>query len=131
MAFARKLSDGSTDIYTLQVDTGNGPSAAKALTDDDGDEFNFEWAPNGRNIIYVSERDGNAEIYVVDTRDKTTRRMTQNRVDDADPKWSLQGEQILFRSNNDGKYHLFTMDVKSGSQQRVLEEDSDIITADW
>ncbi len=131
VAFVRKLSDGSTDIFTLEVDTGNGPSAAKALTDDDGDETNFEWAPNGRNIIYVSERDGNPEIYAVDTREKTTRRMTQNRVDDADPKWSLNGEQVLFRSDNDGKYHLFTMDFKSGSQERVLEEDSNIITADW
>ena len=131
VAFARRLSDGSTDIYTLVVETGNGPSTAKALTDDDGDETNFEWAPDGKTIIYVSERDGNPEIYAVDTREKTTRRLTQNRVDDADPKWSLNGEQVLFRSSNDGKYHLFTMDFKSGFQERVLEEDSNIVTADW
>ena len=131
VAFARKLSDGSTDIYTLEVETGNGPSAAKALTDEDGDETNFEWAPNGRNIIYVSEREGNPEIYAVDTADKTTRRLTQNRVNDADPKWSLNSEQVLFRSDNDGKYHLFAMDFKSGSQERVLEAPNSIITADW
>ncbi len=131
VAFARKHSDGSTDIYTLDVDTGNGPSVAKALTDEDGDETHFEWAPNGRNIIYVSERDGNAEIYSVDTSEKTTRRMTQNRVNDADPKWSLNGEQVLFRSVNDGKYLLFAMDFNSGSQVRILNEDSDILQADW
>ncbi len=131
VAFARKLSDGSTDIYTLEVETGNGPSTAKALTDEDGDETNFEWAPNGRNIIYVSEREGNPEIYAVDTADKTTRRLTQNRVNDADPKWSLNSEQVLFRSDNDGKYHLFAMDFKSGSQERVLEAPNSIITADW
>ena len=131
VAFARKHSDGSTDIYTLEVDTGKGPSTAKALTDEDGDETDFEWAPNGRNIIYVSERDGNAEIYSVDTSEKTTRRLTQNRVEDADPKWSLNGEQVLFRSVNDGKYLLFAMDFKSGSQERILDESSDILQADW
>ncbi len=131
VAFARKNSDGSTDIYTLEVETGNGPSAAKALTDEDGDERNFEWAPNGRDIIYVSEREGNPEIYAVDTAEKTTRRLTQNRVDDADPKWSLSGEQVLFRSDNDGKYHLFAMDFKSGTQDRILEAPDSIITADW
>ncbi len=131
VAFARKNSDGSTDIYTLEVETGNGPSAAKALTDEDGDEIDFEWAPNGRNIIYVSEREGNPEIYAVDTADKTTRRLTQNRVDDADPKWSLSGEQVLFRSDNDGKYHLFAMDFGSGTQERIHEAHGSILTADW
>lgn len=131
VAFARKHSDGSTDIYALEVETGNGPSTAKALTDEDGDETNFEWAPNGRTIIYVSERDGNPEIYAVDTADKESRRLTQNRVDDADPKWSLNGEQVLFRSVNDGKYHLFAMDFASGQQERILEAPDSIITADW
>ena len=131
VAFARKNPDGSTNIYTLEVETGNGPSAAKALTDEDGDETNFEWAPNGRSIIYVSEREGNPEIYAVDAVEKTTRRLTQNRVDDADPKWSLNGEQVLFRSDNDGKYHLFAMDFKSGTQERILEAPDSIITADW
>ena len=59
VAFARKLDDGSTDIYALEVDSGDGPSAARALTDHDGDETDFEWAPDGRNIIYVNERSGN------------------------------------------------------------------------
>ena len=131
VAFARKQSDGSTDLYALDVDTGDGPSAAKALTDHDGDETDFEWAPDGRNIVYVTERDGNAEIYAVDTREKTTRRLTQNRIADADPKWSLGGDEILFRSDTDGSYHLFAMDFKSGSQERILEAPDSVITADW
>ncbi len=131
VAFARTQSDGSTDIYTLIVDNGNGPSAATALTDDDGDETHFEWAPNGRNIVYISERDGNPEIYSVDTDDKSTRRLTENRIPDADPQLSIDGDQILFRSEVDGKSHLFRMDFKSGAQTRVLEEDSNIIAADW
>ena len=131
VAFARKQSDGSTDLFALDVDTGDGPSAAKALTDYDGNETNFEWAPDGRNIVYVTERDGNAEIYAVDTREKTSRRLTQNRIPDADPKWSLSGDQILFRSDTDGKYHLFAMNFKSGSQERILEASNSIIVADW
>ncbi len=131
VALARTQPDGSTDIHMLMVDTGDGPSAATQLTDDDGDETDFEWAPNGRDIVYVSERDGNAEVYSIDTDDKSTRRLTQNRIQDADPRWSIDGDQILFRSDIDGKNHIFSMDFKSGSQTRVLEEDSDIVIADW
>lgn len=131
VAFARKLSDGSTDLYALEVDTGDGPSAAKALTDHDGDETDFEWSPDGRNIIYVTERDGDPEIYAVDTREKINRRLTQNRIPDADPKWSIGGDKILFRADTDGKFHLFAMDFKSGAQVRILEAPSSIVSADW
>lgn len=131
VAFARTQSDDSTEIYTLVVDTGDGPSSASALTDDDGNETEFEWAPNGRDIIYLSERDGNSEIYSIDTDDKKTRRLTQNRVPDSNPIWSLNGKQILFRSEVDGKNHLFAMDFKSGSQERIYEDDSNIVDADW
>ena len=131
VAFARTQSDETTDIYTLVVDTGDGPSSASALTDDDGNETEFEWAPNGRDIVYLSERDGNAEIYSIDTDDKKTRRLTQNRVPDSNPIWSLNGKQILFRSEVDGKNHLFAMDFKSGSQERIYEDDSNIVNADW
>ena len=131
VAFARTQSDDSTEIYTLVVDTGDGPSSASALTDDDGNETEFEWAPNGRDIVYLSERDGNAEIYSIDTDDKKTRRLTQNRVPDSNPIWSLNGKQILFRSEVDGKNHLFTLDFKSGSQERIYEDDSNIVDANW
>ena len=131
VAFSRKQPDGSSDIYTLVVDTGNGPSAAKALTNDSGDETDFEWAPDGRNIIFITEKDGNSEIYSVDTEKKDLRRLTQNRIDDADPKWSSDGSQILFRSDADGQYDLFAMDFKSGSQDRILSTTSSIVAADW
>ncbi len=131
VAFARTNNNGSTDIYTLIVDTGNGPSAAKALTTDSGDETNFEWAPDGRNIIYVTEKDGNPEIYAVDIDKRTPRRLTQNRIEDADPKWSTDGSHILFRSDADGQYDLFAMNFKSGSQERIHSADSSIVSADW
>ena len=131
VAFARTQPDGSSDIYTLVVDTGNGPSAAKALTNDSGDETHFEWAPDGRSMIYVTEKDGNPEIYAVDTEDRKSRRLTQNRIEDADPKWSSDGSQILFRSDADGQYDLFSMDFKSGSQVRIHSATNSIVAADW
>ena len=131
VAFARSQPDGSSDIYTLLVDTGDGPSTAKALTSDSGDETDFEWAPDGRNIIFVTKKDGNSEIYTVDTEKKTLRRLTQNRTEDADPKWSSNGSKILFRSNVDGQYDIFSMDFKSGAQDRIRLTKSNIVAADW
>ena len=38
-------------------------------------------------IAFVSERDGNKEIYVMDTDGKNQQRLTNNRHDDVDPAW--------------------------------------------
>jgi TolB protein len=131
VAFARAQADGSSDIYTLVVDAGNGPSVANELTNDSGDETDFEWSPDGRNIIFVTEKDGNPEIYAVETEKKTLRRLTQNRIGDADPKWSSDGSQILFRSDSNGRYDLFAMDFKSGAQHRIHSSTNSIAAADW
>ncbi len=131
VALARHKSNGETDLHVLTIDPETGPGSAIALSDDDGDETDFEWSPGGRRIFYVSAHDGNPEIYSVDVETKVTRRMTQNRVDDAGPRWSNDGSRILFRSNIDGNFDLFTMDVESGAQSRVLANDANIIAADW
>ena len=132
VAFQRKLDDGSTDIYSLDVDTGDGrPSMAKALTHHEGDETHFQWSPDGKNIVYVSEADGNPEIYAINTRNKDLRRLTNNRIIDTDPQWSLNSNKILFRSDTDGRYHLFAMEFDSRAQVRVLDAGDSIIAADW
>ncbi len=131
VAFARQQPDGTTDIYTILVEPNSDLGEAKVLTDEPGDETDFEWAPDSKRIIYVAGHDGNPEIYSIETESKTTRRMTQNRFADADPKWSLNGEEVLFRSDTDGKYHLFAMNHDSGLQERLLKGSNSIVTADW
>ena len=50
-------------------------------------------------IAFVSDRDGNQEIYVMDADGKDQRRLTKNRVDDYSPSWSprWQAHCLCFR----------------------------------
>ena len=47
-------------------------------------------------IAFVSDRNGNLEIYVMNTDGGKQRRLTNNRHDDYSPSWSPDGKRIVF-----------------------------------
>ena len=132
LAFSRVQSDGSSDIYTLIVDDGDGePSEPSNVSRERGDEVQFEWSPNGRHIVYLSDRDGNSEIYAIDLEKDETVRLTQNRVQDVNVRWSRDGGHLLFASDADGDFDLFSMEFASRTQRKALATDVDERIADW
>ena len=53
----------------------------------------------GLLIAFVSERDGNCEIYVINADGSNQKRLTSNPADDAYPAWSPDGKKIVFSSS--------------------------------
>ena len=43
------------------------------------------WSPDGKRIVFVSERDDNEDIYVMDIDGSNTRNLTKDHHDDAVP----------------------------------------------
>jgi TolB protein len=57
------------------------------------------WSPDGRTIVFVSGRDGNSEIYVMDADGSEPRNLTKNPANDVRPAWSPDGRSIAFVSS--------------------------------
>jgi Tol biopolymer transport system component len=70
-------------------------------------------ALNGR-IAFVSDRDGNHEIYVMNADGSNQRRLTNNSATDTGPRWSPDGARIAFTSNRNGDYEIYVMDAGGG-----------------
>ena len=74
-------------------------------------------------IAFVSDRDGNWEIYLIQPDGSGLQRLTDAPAVDADPAWSPDGLWIAFRSRRDGSSDIFVMGA-DGSQPRNLVEDA-------
>jgi Tol biopolymer transport system component len=72
-------------------------------------------------IAFYSNRDGNAEIYVVNADGSGQTRLTDNGADDMAPAVSPDGTQILFTSSRDGSNEIYLMNMDGSDQRRLTE----------
>lgn len=73
---------------------------------------------NGK-IAFVSDRDGNPEIYVMEADGSNQVNLTNHPSSDRNPTWSPDGRQIAFVSDRDGERAIYVMD-NDGSNLRFL-----------
>ncbi|MCH8310695.1 MAG: PD40 domain-containing protein, partial [Chloroflexi bacterium] len=80
------------------------------------------------DIVFVSDRDGNDEIYVMadDGADQT--RLTFEPTFDGFPAWSPDATMIAFESSRDGNNEIYVMNA-DGSDQRNLTNHGDFDSA--
>ena len=71
------------EIYVIDADGGN----EKRLTENGVYEGQPSWSPDGKRIVFESNRDGNVEIYVMDADGENPRRLTNNPHGDYSPAW--------------------------------------------
>ncbi|RKU37951.1 hypothetical protein C6496_08150 [Candidatus Poribacteria bacterium] len=79
-------------------------------------------APDTAKIAFASTRDGNREIYVMNTDGSQQVRLTHNLADDLYSTWSPTGEQILFVSDRNGERDLYLMDADGTNVTRVFRK---------
>ena len=103
-----------SDIYVMNADG----SGTRKLTHNARQNAQPAWSPDGRKIAFRSTRNGNREIYVMNTdgSESGTSPGTRRRTP---PSWSPDGRRIAFVSDRDGRLEAHVMNA-DGSGQRSL-----------
>ena len=118
------------DVFSVQPLAADAPGTPTPLTKTDVDR-DAAWSANGRKIAFMSERDGNAEIYVMNADGSGQTRLTNNPGFDADPTFSPDG-RIAFNSTRDGgKPELYVMNGDGTGQTRLTFDPASDRQADW
>ncbi len=134
IAFVRS-ADGNRDIYLLlpeDDDDWRGPVKAQPLITSSSAEYSPDWAPDGDTLVYVSERDGNPEIYIVESdKNDPPQRLTTNEASERQPVWSPDGKRIAFVSDVHGEDEIFVMDADGSGQRRLTHNDARDHSPDW
>src|SRR2546426_250239 len=85
---------------------------------------------NGK-IAFVSDRDGNNEIYTMNVDGTGVARLTVNVASDVSPTWSPDGSKIAFVSNRDGNNEIYTMNADGTGVTRLTTSTSDDSSPAW
>jgi Tol biopolymer transport system component len=95
----------------------------------------------GGVIAFYSERDGNPEIYVMNSDGSEQRRLTFSQFEDSSPDWSPDGRQIAFISDRDdpqaGKcfpdcmYQLYVINADGSGEHKLVETEFRTLHPDW
>ena len=78
------------------------------------------WKPK---IVFSSTRDGDSEIYVMESDGSKQVRLTIDPARDYDPSWSPDGERIAFVSNRErGQEQIYVMDSDGDNPMRLTND---------
>lgn len=112
--------DSTRILYTTQgaIYIARRDGAARRMLTADGESP--AWSPDGRSIAFISGRDGNAEVYVMDADGNMVRRVTSEPAPDRAPVW-VDNERIAFVRLSNGRERAFVARM-DGSSAVPLEE---------
>ncbi len=88
-------------------------------------------SPNGDYVAFVSNRDGNWELYIASSDGAFVQRATYNEGVDTDPVWAPNGESLVFESNRDGNWELYSLDLATGLVMRLTVDEASDINPFW
>jgi len=90
-------------------------------------------------LAFVSDRDGNSEIYVMRSDGSSQTNVSKNPAPDFSgapvghlpPAWSPDGTRVAFISARDGKTQIYIAPVDGSSQTRVTRDERDHQLPEW
>ncbi|MEA3439831.1 MAG: hypothetical protein U9R58_06080 [Chloroflexota bacterium] len=82
-------------------------------------------------ISFVSNRDGNSDIYLYDTSNGSIVRLTNSPNEDTQPAISKNGNKIAFISNRSGDNDVWVMNIDGSSQTNITNNPADDQNPTW
>jgi Tol biopolymer transport system component len=104
------------DIYLIKLD---GTIVKRIISG--GMNTDPEFSPTGERLVFVSNRDGDEELYLFDLDELTTEKLTNNTTEDFSPSFSPSGQDIIFVSYIDEGWEIHKMDLTSKKISRLTK----------
>lgn len=109
--------DGRSRIYTLPFEGG-----VSRLITPLGPSYLHGWSPDGKQLAYCAERNGNFDVYVIPALGGEEKRLTTAEGLDDGPEYSPCGQYIWFNSVRTGLMQVWRMKA-DGSEQTQMTFD--------
>ena len=102
------------------------------LTNNVADDNIPFYSPDGRQITFVSDRDGDYDLYIMNADGTNLRKLTGDEIDEVGwHAWSPDGSRIVYDSRADGDYEVFMISGNGTIHTRLTDNDFADQFASW
>jgi Tol biopolymer transport system component len=132
LAYTHSVSD--TNIWRFEVDRAEGrstvPTELIASTEQDLDPH---ISPDGKRVVFASNRTGTAEIWVCESDGSKPQQVTSHSgpAMAGTPRWSPDGQQIAFDFDPDGHPDIYVVNPVGGRARRLTTGTSNNVVPSW
>jgi TolB protein len=103
-------------LWRQRVDSG----AAVQLTDGPGYDYQPDWSPDGKSVVYCAYQKDAIELWLLDLATGTIRQLTEGGAVNVEPRWSPDGKRIVYVSTAYNKrFHIFAGYVRDGRLENI------------
>lgn len=83
-------------------------------------DYNAQYSPDGRQIVFHSTRSGDSEIWLSDANGGNLKRLTNFKAPiTGAPRWSPDQQWIVFDSNKEGQFEVYRVRPSGGEPERL------------
>lgn len=125
--YRKKKDENISNIYTLDVQS----LKTQQLTYTTHYTSDPSWGSNGSAFTFISNADGDHEIYAKISLAADVRQLTHNDSHDWSPNWSPTENTIIYVSNRTGNFELFEYDLTNNSEKQLTAMEGESYKPDF
>jgi Tol biopolymer transport system component len=93
---------------------------AVQLTDGPGYDYQPDWSPDGKSVVYVSYQKDAMELWLLDLGSGKSAQLTSAGAVNVEPHWSPDGKKIVWVSTQyNRRFHIFMAEIVDGTLGNV------------
>jgi Tol biopolymer transport system component len=126
------VSGEASSIWRLDLAASQGKAVSQTrLFSSSAFEGDPQLSPDGKKIVFSSERSGDLDIWVCDSDGSNPLQLTKLHSESANPYWSPDGRSIVFNSRLKNQHEIYVISANGGVPHRMTEDPSNDELPSW